>query len=387
MKRILYRIIAFCLCIGVWLGNSLTISAQVEIQSPSAILVEAHTGEVIFEKNPDEIRSPASITKIMTMLLTFEAIKDGKVALTDEVYTSSYAASMGGSQVFLEEGEVQTLDTLLKCIAVASGNDASVAVAEHIAGSEEAFVTLMNERAAELGMTNTHFEDCCGLTNSDNHYTTARDVATMSRELITAHPEVQEYSQIWSEDITHVTRRGEEIFTLNSTNKLLKQYPYTTGLKTGSTDKAKYCFSATAHKDGLDLVAVIMGAPDYKIRFAEAQSLLSYGFANVTFYQDTKMPQLPVMTVERGKEDAVNLTYDCDFTYLDKQGRDLSALRKELILPENVEAPIEQGAEIGRLVYFLGQEPIGEVLIRSASAVEEAVFTDYLKEALDYFLL
>lgn len=387
MKRIGYMISIFCLCFSVWTGDMLRVSAQVEIESPSAILVEAHTGEVIYEKNPDEVRSPASITKIMTMLLAFEAIDEGKVALTDEVYTSSYAASMGGSQVFLEEGEVQTLDTLLKCIAVASGNDASVAVAEHIAGSEEAFVALMNERAMELGMTNTHFEDCCGLTNSDNHFTTARDVATMSRELITAHPEVFTYSQIWSEDITHVTRRGEETFTLNSTNKLLKQYPYTTGLKTGSTDKAKYCFSATAHKDGLDLVAVIMGAPDYKIRFAEAQSLLSYGFANVTFYQDTEMPQLPVMEVERGKEDSIELMYDGEFSFLDKQGRDLSALRKELILPEKVEAPIEEGAEIGRLVYFLGQEPIGEVLIRSSSAIEQAVYADYLKEALDYFLL
>lgn len=387
MKRIGYRIVAFCLCVGVWMGDVRNVSAQVEIESPSAILVEAHTGEVIYEKNPDEIRSPASITKIMTLLLTFEAIGNGKVALTDEVYTSSYAASMGGSQVYLEEGEVQTLDTLLKCIAVASGNDASVAVAEHIAGSEEAFVTLMNDKAAELGMTNTHFEDCCGLTNSDNHYTTARDVATMSRELITAYPEVFDYSRIWSEDITHVTKRGEETFTLNSTNKLLKQYPYTTGLKTGSTDKAKYCFAATAQKDGLDLVAVVMGAPDYKIRFEEAQSLLNYGFANVTFYQDTEMPQLPVMTVERGKEDSVALTYDGEFTYLDKQGRDLSTMRKELLLPEKVEAPIEEGAQIGRLVYFLGEEAIGEVVIKSSAAIEEASYADYYKEVLDYFLL
>lgn len=387
MKEILYRVIGFCLCISVWLGSAVSASAQVDIQSPSAILVEAQTGEVIFEKNADEVRSPASITKIMTMLLTFEAIAEGKVTLTDEVYTSSYAASMGGSQVFLEEGETQSLDTLLKCIAVASGNDASVAVAEHIAGSEEAFVILMNEKAAELGMENTHFEDCCGLTNSDGHYTTARDVATMSRELITAYPEVFSYSQIWSEDITHVTRRGEETFTLNSTNKLLKQYPYTTGLKTGSTDKAKYCFSATAHKDGLDLVAVIMGAPDYKIRFAEAQSLLNYGFANVTLYRDEQMPSLPQLTVERGKEDAVGLSYDGEFSYLDKSGRDLSGIRRELILPNSVEAPIEEGAQVGRLVYYLDDMEIGEVFVKTAETVDKAGYIDCFKEVLDYFRL
>ena len=387
MKRIGYRVVAFCMCLFVWAGSGTCVSAQVEVSSPSAILMEAHTGEVIYEKNPDERRSPASITKIMTMLLAFEAIAEGKVSLTDEVYTSEYAASMGGSQVFLETGEIQTLDTLLKCIAVASGNDASVAVAEHIAGSEEAFVSLMNEKAVALGMENTHFEDCCGLSNSDNHYTTARDVATMSRELISKHPEVFTYSQIWSEDITHVTRRGEEVFTLNSTNKLLKQYPYTTGLKTGSTDKAKYCLSATASKDGLDLVAVIMGASDYKVRFSEAQSLLNYGFANVTFYEDTQMPELPVMKVDRGKEETLELLYEGGFSFLDKQGRDLTMLRKELILPETISAPVEEGAQIGRLVYFLDKEPIGEVLIRSSHAVEEAGYVDYLIEVLDYFLL
>ena len=375
------------MCLFVWAGSGTCVSAQVEVSSPSAILMEAHTGEVIYEKNPDERRSPASITKIMTMLLAFEAMAEGKVSLTDEVYTSEYAASMGGSQVFLETGEIQTLDTLLKCIAVASGNDASVAVAEHIAGSEEAFVSLMNEKAVALGMENTHFEDCCGLSNSDNHYTTARDVATMSRELISKHPEVFTYSQIWSEDITHVTRRGEEVFTLNSTNKLLKQYPYTTGLKTGSTDKAKYCLSATASKDGLDLVAVIMGASDYKVRFSEAQSLLNYGFANVTFYEDTQMPELPVMKVDRGKEETLELLYEGGFSFLDKQGRDLTMLRKELILPETISAPVEEGAQIGRLVYFLDKEPIGEVLIRSSHAVEEAGYVDYLIEVLDYFLL
>ena len=193
--------------------------------------------------------------------------------------TSAYAQSMGGSQVFLEEGEMQTVDTLIKCIAVASGNDAAVAMAEFIAGSEEEFVSRMNEKAQELGMENTHFLDCCGLSDSDDHHTTARDVAVMSRELITQYPEVFNYTTIWMEDITHNTARGSSAFTLSSTNKLLKQYQWTTGLKTGSTSKAKYCVSATAKKNDIELIAVVMAAPDYKARFDDAVTLLNYGYS------------------------------------------------------------------------------------------------------------
>ena len=261
-------------------------TTAVALASPSAILMEASTGTVLFEKNPDEIRSPASITKIMTLILTFEAIEKGRIKLEDEVSTSAYAKSMGGSQVFLEEGEIQTVDTLIKCITVASGNDASVAMAEFIAGSESEFVNLMNEKAAALGMNNTHFIDCCGLSSDAQHHTTARDVAIMSRELITKYPDIYNYTKIWMEDITHVTRQGTKNFTLSSTNKLLKQYQWTTGLKTGSTNQAKYCFSATANKDGIDLIAVVMGAPDFKIRFSEARSLLEYGFAITKLYVD-----------------------------------------------------------------------------------------------------
>ena len=210
----------------------------VQISAPSVILMEATTGQVIYEQGAGERRSPASITKIMTMLLTMEALQEGEISLEDEVVTSEYASSMGGSQVYLAVGEVQTVETLLKCIAVASGNDASVAIAEHISGTEEAFVGLMNKRAAELGMKDTHFMDCCGLSDSDEHYTTARDVAIMSRELTLNFPQVFEYTKIWMEDITHVTRQGTKNFTLSSTNKLLKQYQWTTGLKTGSTSTA-----------------------------------------------------------------------------------------------------------------------------------------------------
>ena len=202
---------------------------QMEISSPSAILMEASTGTVLFEKKPDEIRSPASITKIMTLLLIFDTLDSGRIKLTDEVTTSEHAKSMGGSQVFLEEGEIQTVDTLIKCVTVASGNDAAVAMAEYIAGSEPEFVNQMNQKAASLGMTNTHFTDCCGLTSDSEHHTTARDVAIMSRELITKYPQIYDYTKIWMEDITHVTRQGSKSFTLSSTNKLLKQYQWTTG--------------------------------------------------------------------------------------------------------------------------------------------------------------
>lgn len=215
--------------------------AAVQIAAPSAILMEASTGQVIYEKDADEKRSPASVTKVMTLILIFDALQSGKIQLTDEVVTSAHAKSMGGSQVFLEEGEKQTVETLIKCIVIASGNDASVAMAEYIAGSEDEFVRMMNERAASLGMSNTHFVDCCGLTESPDHYTTARDIAIMSRELINKYPQIHNYSTIWMENITHVTKQGTKEFGLSNTNKLLKMATNftVTGLKTGSTSIAK----------------------------------------------------------------------------------------------------------------------------------------------------
>ena len=236
------------------------------IQAPSALLMEATTGTVIYEKDPDTRRSPASITKIMTLILIFDALENGTLKMTDTVTTSAYAKSMGGSQVFLEEGETQDVETMIKCIVIASGNDASVAMAEHIGGSEQEFVRQMNERAAGLGMENTHFVDCCGLTDSTDHYTTARDIALMSRELITKYPKILEYSSIWMENITHVTRQGSKEFGLTNTNKLLRSYEGCVGLKTGSTSLAKYCVSAVAARNGITLISVVMAAPDYKVR-------------------------------------------------------------------------------------------------------------------------
>ncbi len=378
---------AFLLMVLVLLQGSFTVSANVSISAPSAILIEASTGQVIYEVNATERRSPASITKIMTLLITFEELAKGKIALEDEVITSAHAKSMGGSQVFLEEGEIQTLETLIKCIAVASGNDASVAVAEHIAGSEEAFVGMMNDKAAELNMLDTHFEDCCGLSNSDNHYTTAKDVAIMSRELTTKYPEVFHYSQIWMEDITHVTARGTSQFTLSSTNKLLKQYEWATGLKTGSTDKAKYCLSATASKDGIELIAVIMGAPDYKVRFQDAAALLNYGFSVSNVYLDENKDILTPLPVEGGVEEWVLLSYAGEFKYLDLGGNDLSKVEKSFEMPEMVEAPVEKGAVAGEAVYRLNGNEIGRVQIVYEEGVERALYKDYLLKIFDSFLL
>ncbi|WP_026890865.1 D-alanyl-D-alanine carboxypeptidase family protein [Lacrimispora aerotolerans] len=359
------------------------------IQAPSAVLMEASTGQVIYEKDADVKRSPASITKIMTLILIFDALDSGKIKLTDEVVTSAHAKSMGGSQVFLEEGEVQTVETLIKCIVVASGNDASVAMAEYIAGTEDEFIKMMNERAAALGMTNTHFEDCCGLTESPTHVTTARDIAIMSRELINKYPQIHNYSTIWMENITHVTKQGTKEFGLSNTNKLLKMATNfnVTGLKTGSTSVAKYCLSATAEKDGVRLIASIMAAPDYKVRFADAQTLLNYGYANCKLYEDKDMIPLPNMIVDNGVEEEVPLKYGGSFSYLSLKGEDFAAIEKKLELVPSLPAPLEEGQPAGSLVYTLGGKKIGEVPILTAQAVREAKFMDYLKRLLKAFNL
>lgn len=359
------------------------------LQSPSAVLMEASTGQIIYEKDADEKRSPASITKIMTLILIFDALKSGKIKLSDEVVTSAHAKSMGGSQVFLEEGEVQTVETLIKCIVVASGNDASVVMAEYIAGSEEEFVKRMNERAAGLGMTNTHFEDCCGLTDSTTHVTTARDIAIMSRELINKYPQIHNYSTIWMENITHVTKQGTKEFGLSNTNKLLKMANNftVTGLKTGSTSLAKYCLSATAEKDGVRLIASIMAAPNYKIRFGEAQTLLNYGYANCKLYEDKEMPQLPEMTVDNGVAEHVPLKYGGSFSYLSLTGEDFTAIEKKLEISSSIPAPVKEGQVAGSLIYTLGGKKIGEVPVLTAGDIRESTFADYLKRLWKAFNL
>ena len=352
-----------------------------EITAPSAILMEASTGTVICEKNADEPRNPASVTKIMTLILIFDALQSGKIRLTDEVVTSAHAKSMGGSQVFLEEGEIQTVETLIKCIVIASGNDASVAMAEFIGGDEGTFVKMMNERAKGLGMEHTKFIDCCGLTDSPEHVTTARDIALMSRELITKYPQITNYTTIWMENITHVTKQGTKEFGLSNTNKLLKMATNfeVTGLKTGSTSIAKYCLSATAKKDGVELIAAIMAAPDYKARFADAAALLNYGYSICRLYEDPDPPVLPSMPVEGGVEEQTGLVYDGAFSYLSTDGEDFGTIERILKLEETLKAPVEAGQKAGILEYRLQGEKIGEIPVVTETAVRQAGYPDYLK--------
>lgn len=243
----------------------------------------------------------------------------------------------------------------------------------------------MNQRAKDLGMNNTTFVNCCGL-DVEGHMTTAKDVALMSRELIVKYPQIHDYCTIWMENITHVTKRGSEEFGLTNTNKLIKQYPYATGLKTGSTDQAKYCVSATAKKDGLELIAVVMGAPDHKIRFADASTLLNYGFGKCQVYTDTEKEQLPKLTVQGGIEEQVSLTYEADFSYLDVTGADFSQITKELELPESANAPITKGETAGRLVYKLNQKEIGSVNVLYEEDVRKALFKDYFLKTLGELL-
>lgn len=357
------------------------------IEAPSAILMEASTGKVIYEKDADSKRPPASVTKVMTLLLIYDALEAGTIKKEDVVTTSEYAASMGGSQVFLEVGEEQTVDTLLKCIVVSSANDACVAMAERIAGSEEAFVNDMNERAKGLGMKNTSFKNCNGL-DTDGHVTTARDIALMSRELITKYPDIYNYTKIWMDTIVHKTKKGEEEFGLSNTNKLIRQYTYATGLKTGSTGKAKFCLSATARKDDIDLIAVIMAAPDSKTRMADAQKLLNYGFSKCQKYEDADYSKLQEkIPVEKGeKKEAVGIQKE-GFSYVDTEGNDLSQVKKEINMDKKKTAPVKKGEKIGTVVYKIGEKTIGEVPVVAKETVPALTLKGAIEEVLGSFSL
>ncbi len=391
MRCILSFLLSVSLMLSSWLPVSQTEpqkppAPEISVSAPSVVLMESSTGQIIYEKDPDTLRHPASITKIMTMILIFDALESGKISLKDTVAVSEYAASMGGSQVFLEPGETQTVETMLKCISVASANDACVAMAEHICGSEQEFVAKMNERAKNLGMNHTTFVNCCGL-DTEGHMTTAKDVALMSRELITKYPQIHNYCTIWMENITHVTKRGSSEFGLTNTNKLIRQYPYATGLKTGSTDQAKYCVSATAKKDGLELIAVVLAAPDHKVRFQDATTLLNYGFGKCQVYTDQAKEKLPKLAVQGGVADQASLIYESDFSYLDVTGADFSQITKELKLPKHADAPVKKGQPAGKLVYKLNNQEIGSVNVLFGESVKKALFKDYFRKALEAFFV
>ena len=367
-------------------GTEQTSDTAVEVTAPSAILMEMTTGTVLYEKDADTARPPASVTKVMTMLLIFDALAEGKIQLEDKVTTSEYASSMGGSQVFLETGEKQTVETLLKCISIASANDACVAMAEYISGNEEEFVRQMNLRAEGLGMKHTHFVNCNGL-DAEGHETSARDIALMSRELLLKYPEIHNYCTIWMENITHTTSKGSSEFGLTNTNKLIRQYEYATGLKTGSTGKAKFCVSATAEKNGVSLIAVIMGAEDSKARFKDAVTLFNYGFGKCQMYTDENMPSLDPISVTGGIQESISLEYEKKFTYLDTTGANLNAVTSRLQIPDKVNAPVKKGDTVGQRIYYLDEKEIGSVNLLAEETVKKAGFFDYLRKALYWIAL
>ena len=382
MKRWLINI----LCVWIMLSSVVCAEeVELEISAPSAVLMEASTGQVLYEKEADVQRAPASVTKIMTLLLIFDALEDGKITLEDEVTTSEYAASMGGSQVYLEAGEVQTVDTLIKCIAAASANDACVVLSEYICGSEAEFVNQMNERAKGLGMKGTNFENCNGL-EAEGHVTTARDIAYMSRELITRYPKIREYCMIWQENIIHTTRKGSTEFGLTNTNKLVKHYEYATGLKTGFTSQAKYCISATGQKDGIELIAVIMGAESSTLRNQDAVALLNHGFGKCQKYEAEKEPLEP-MKILRGQEKILPIEMKEEFSYVDVSGTDLTQIEKEYVYFE-VSAPVQKGEKVGEVRYHLNGKQIGIVDIAATSEIKEITYVSALERLLEkYFAL
>ena len=392
-KRFSTCFTAFFLCFCILFQNALPIYATDEnipttesgdalnLTAASAILMEASTGTVLYEKNATSVLPPASITKIMTLLLIFDALDAGEIHLEDSVTVSEYAASMGGSQVFLEPGETQTVDTMIKCITVSSANDACVAMSEHICGSEEAFVAKMNERAKGLGMNSTRFLNCNGL-DTDGHVSSALDVALMSRELITKYPEITSYSTIWMDTITHHTRKGDSEFGLSNTNKFLKMYEYATGLKTGSTSLAKYCVSTTASRDGIDLIAVIMGAPDHKVRFQEAVTLMNYGYSKCKLFTDENKDILPPVYVNFGVQETVSCQYEEPFYYLDVNGADISSIQKNIQMKEVHTAPIQEGDIAGKAIYSLNGKEIGSVNILYSNSVSKMQFFDCLEKVL-----
>ncbi len=361
------------LALAMWLSVPLFPQVRAEeaermpfdVDARSAVLMEAETGTVLYAKNPDEALPPASVTKIMTLLLVMEAVDEGRMAMTDTIRASEYAASMGGSQIYLEPGEEMTVEDLIKSTVVASANDAAVALAETVSGTESAFVARMNERAAELGMEHTHFENVTGLDDdTQNHVTSALDIARMSRALLT-HETILRYSTIWMDSV-----RGGA-FGLTNTNRLVRFYRGITGLKTGSTSKAKFCISATARRDGMHLIAVIMGAPSRDVRNEMAKRLLDWGFAGYSLFRSPAGTAGEV-AVPGGAAPVCPTQYGA-FTALLKKGQ-AQNVRREIELAASVPAPVAAGQTLGRVVYKLGDEVIGTCGITAAADVEKIGF-------------
>ncbi len=367
-------------------AENLDIASQVDtdvsanlVTGKSGILMEPESGNVLYEFNPDERTQIASVTKVMTMLLIFEALDSGKIHYDDEVSVSEHAASMGGSQVFLEPGEQMSVDDMLKAIAIASGNDAAVAMAEFVGGSEEAFVEMMNKKAAALGCENTHFQNCNGLDEPEDHYSSARDVAKISCEL-SKHPDVFKYTTTWMDSL-----RGGS-FGLSNTNKLLKSYSGATGLKTGSTSIAKYCLSASAERDGMKLIAVVLGAPSTAERFGSAAKLLDYGFANYSVVKgDELVGAIPNVAVQSGERDSLPVELSGNTSYIVKKGNQ-DKIETEISLSSICAAPIKAGDTVGNVIFKIDGQKIGENPITAACDVPKISFAQMFEKNIKKFL-
>jgi len=368
----------------IWTQDTSTVStaptANLELESQSAILIEQNSGKILYEHNSHEQLRPASVTKVMSILLIMEALDSNKISLTDKIPCSENAANMGGSQIWLDVREELSVDEMLKAICVASANDCTVAMAEYLCGSQEAFVEKMNERAKQLGMNDTCFKNCHGL-DTDGHVTSAYDISLMSRELLKSHPSITNYTTIWMDTL----RDGKS--ELTNTNKLIRNYKGATGLKTGSTALALYNLSASATRDNLSLIAVIMKAPSTKVRFSEAQKLLDYGFSNYSYSSFAKKGSaLTSLSVTKGVESSVNAIYSEDTGALIKKGQDKN-IEQVVSLPEAVEAPIKLNQKLGEIKYILDGETIGitelvadkEIKKINLSNMAESVFFEWFR--------
>lgn len=353
------------------------IGTKLDIKAKSAVLMEVNSGKILYEQNSDQKLPPASITKIMSLLLVMEAISNGKLSVEDVVTASEHACSMGGSQIWLEPGEAMTVDDLLKAAVIASANDATVALGEQIAGSEEGFVAMMNQKAKELGMNNTHFANATGL-DAEGHISSAHDVAVMSAELI-KHDLIKKYSTVWMDSL-----RGGESELVN-TNKLVRFYEGTTGLKTGTTSGAGYCLSATAERNGLELVAVIMSGDTSADRFNGAKKLLDYGFANYEYVTIKPKLEIDAVAVKNGVERVAKIMPSSDFGALLKKS-EATEVSQKITMLENLTAPIEKGAVVGRVDFYLKDQLIGSVDITNVEKVDKKSFLTVFLWILDGLL-
>lgn len=355
-----------------------------ELSAPSAVLMEKSTGKILYTKNGDTPLPPASVTKIMTLLIIYDSVENGKIKWDDKVTVSEHAASMGGSQIFLEPNETQSVETLTKSIAIASANDAAVAMAEYIGGSEEGFVAMMNERAKGLGMKNATFKNACGL-DTDGHAMSATDIALMSRELILKYPDVRKYTTTWQDTITHTTKKGTTEFGLTNTNKLIKWYNNATGLKTGSTGKALYCLSGTAERDNMELIAVVMAAPNPKARFQETMKLLDYGFAAYAIKQgDAEGTPKGKVKVFKGENEMVQAVVAKQVNVLAEKGESKN-LEGKVQLCEAVNAPVKKGDKVGEIVYYsAGKEAARCDLVASSDVAKAGIVHNFNRVLKDF---